>query len=92
MKIKFEGRVCHNMITDVKISPNNSLIAFGSSNGNIYVHFNEERMHYKQRCVLNQNYGAIRELDFSCNSQYIQSTTQGNSLIYCECGYIQSYI
>lgn len=85
MKIEFEGKVGDHVITDIKLSPDNKLIAFGSSNGNIYVHFNDFTMNFKQISCVSQHSEGIYSMDFSTDSSSIQSCSLSNhTLRHCE--------
>jgi hypothetical protein len=70
-------------IVVIKFSPNGQLLASGSKDGNIYVYvMNDDKKTFRRQALCRGHPGAITHLDFSTNSQYIQSNCTDFALIY----------
>lgn len=73
---------CGKMVNDVKFSPDDSVLAVASADTNIYLYKAEDRKNFRRLAVCRGHSGAVIHLDFSVNSQYIQSNGNDHSLLY----------
>ncbi|RYH27855.1 hypothetical protein EON65_12920 [archaeon] len=69
-------------INDIKISPDNSYLAVGSADTNIYIYKSDDTKTFRRQAVCRGHSGAVTHIDFSANSQYIQSNANDYSLLY----------
>jgi len=70
------------IITVVKFSPCGTYIAAGSGDTNIYIYKSENKKNFQRQAVCRGHSGSISQLDFSSNSQYIQSNGLDNALMF----------
>eukprot|EP01032_Pedospumella_encystans_P008376 gene8376-9951_t len=70
------------IITAVKFSPCGTYIAAGSGDMNIYIYKSDNKKTYQRQAVCRGHAGSITHLDFSANSQYIQSNGLDYALMF----------
>jgi WD40 repeat protein len=80
--VTHEARDSLKWITDIKYSPNGELIAMGSFDNKIYVYNVSEG--YNLSAVINKHQNWIRSIDFSVESDWLQSNCAGYELMFFE--------
>jgi len=80
--ILHEARDTTKYITEMKWSPNGTLLAVGSFDNKLYVYSCDN--HYALAAVVQQHNAPIRHVDFSANSIYMQVNCGGYQLAYYE--------
>jgi WD40 repeat protein/Ca2+-binding EF-hand superfamily protein len=69
-------------VSCVKFSANASYLAVGTSNGNIYLYRSDDQRNYSKHAVCRGHASAIRSIDFSKDSKYVQSNGDDSNLFY----------
>lgn len=77
-----EARDSTKWITEIKWSPNGTLLAVGSFDNKIYVYSADS--HFALSTVISQHNAWIRHMDFSANSVYLQSNCGAYELCFYE--------
>jgi WD40 repeat protein len=80
LEILHEGRDSKLWIRDVSFSPNGALLAVGSMDNNIYLYAVRDNFKLYAKCSKHNN--PISHVDFSSNSEYIQSSCDGFEMLY----------
>jgi microtubule-associated protein-like 6 len=80
--IVHEARDSTKWITEIKWSPNGTLLAVGSFDNKIYVYSADS--HYALSTVISQHNSWIKHIDFSANSVYMQANCGAYELRYYE--------
>jgi len=78
-----EGRDSQECIMDIKFSPDNKMLAVGSYDTNIYMYNVKDG--YSKRAVVKCAQSWITHFDFTVDSQYVQLSDGGDSLMFAEC-------
>jgi len=78
-----EGRDSQESIMDIKFSPDNKTLAVGSYDTNIYMYNVKDG--YSKRAVVKCCQSWITHFDFTVDSQYVQMSDGGHSLLFAEC-------
>lgn len=73
---------CSKMINDIKFSNDGTLLAVGSADTNIYLYKSDDKINFRRQAVCRGHSGAVTHLDFSANSQYLQSNANDCALLY----------
>ena len=74
---------CSQPISDLKFSPDGKLLSAGSEDGNIYNYIcNDDHKTFRRLSVCRGHCGSITHIDFSSNSQYIQSNGSDSTLLF----------
>lgn len=87
----FEDRPAKEWISDVKFSPNDSMVAFGSHDNAIYLYSIENRdistpsrVSMKKRKPFAKHNSYITHLDFSADGAQLQSNCGAYELLFCD--------
>eukprot|EP01033_Poteriospumella_lacustris_P007987 gene7987-5748_t len=70
------------MVNDIKFSNDGSLLAIASADTNIYLYKSDDKVNFRRQAVCRGHSGAVTHLDFSANSQYLQSNGTDYSILY----------
>lgn len=70
------------IITAVTFSPDGQYIAAGSADTNIYIYKSENKKNFQRQAVCRGHAGSITQIDFSANSQFIQSNGLDHALLF----------
>jgi WD40 repeat protein/Ca2+-binding EF-hand superfamily protein len=70
------------IISAIKFSPDGTFIAAGSGDSNIYLYKSTDKKAYQRQAICRGHTGPITHLDFSANSQYIQSNGTDYALLF----------
>lgn len=75
---------CGKPITDIKFSPDDTIIAIASEDCNIYLYKTDDKRNYRRQAVCRGHKSAVTHIDFSANGKYIQSNAAegDNSIQY----------
>jgi WD40 repeat protein len=74
---------CSEAIADLKFSPDGLYLAAGCKDGNIYLYIrNDDKKTFRRQAVCRGHMGAVTHLDFSANSQYLQSNGADHALLF----------
>lgn len=70
-------------ITDIKFSPDGTLLAVASMDCNIYMYINNaDKKTFRRQAVCRGHKGPLTHLDFSASSQYLQSNSDDYCLLF----------
>jgi WD40 repeat protein/Ca2+-binding EF-hand superfamily protein len=72
----------NKMISDIKFSPDGNYLATASSDCNIYLYKSSDAKNFIRLAVCRGHSGAVTHIDFSLNSQFLQSNATDCSLLY----------
>ena len=74
LKAYYSWKNCSQAISELKFSPDGKLLAAGSEDGNIYIYVrNDDKKTFRRQAVCRGHSGCVSHIDFSSNSQYLQS-------------------
>ncbi|OQR86640.1 microtubule-associated protein [Achlya hypogyna] len=90
LEIIHEGRDSKQSISDIKFSPDGTLLAIGSHDNTIYLHAVMDNYALRSKC--SKSTGRITHLDFSKDSRYLRANSDAFELIYGIWGDSQEYI
>jgi WD40 repeat protein len=80
LEILYEGRDSKHVISDIKFSPNMTLLALGSHDNCVY--FYSILDNYSLRFKFPKATGKITHLDFSSDSAYVRINSDAYELLY----------
>ncbi|OQR90411.1 microtubule-associated protein [Thraustotheca clavata] len=80
LEIMHEGRDSKQSISDIKFSPDGTLLAIGSHDNTIYLHAVMDNYALRSKC--SKSTGHITHLDFSKDSRYLRANSDAFELIY----------
>lgn len=69
-------------INDTKFSPDGAFLAVASADTNIYLYKSDDQKNFHRQAVCRGHSGGVTHIDFSANSQYLQSNGTDYSLLY----------
>ena len=69
-------------ITDIKFSPDGQYLATGSKDSNIYLYKSADKKDFQKQAVCRGHSGGITHIDFSHNSQFLQSNGNDYALLF----------
>ena len=83
LKATSSWKYCSQAITDLKFSPDGTMLAAGCKDGNIYVYIsNVDENTFRRKAVCRGHASAVTHIDFSSNSQYLQSNSADFGLLF----------
>jgi microtubule-associated protein-like 6 len=82
LKVYSTWRHSNRIITDIKFSPNGQLFAAASGDSNIYIYKSEDQVAFKRQAVCKGHDAPVTHIDFSANSQHIQSNAVDGALLF----------
>ena len=83
LKATSTWKYCSQAITDLKFSPDGTLLAVGCEDGNIYVYVcNIDENVFRRKAVCRGHASSVTHIDFSSNSQYLQSNSSDCTLLF----------
>jgi microtubule-associated protein-like 6 len=82
LQVTHEARDSNKWITDMKYSPNGSMLAIGCFDNKIYVYGVNDG--YSLSCIIGQHNAYITHIDFSEDSAWLQSNCAGFELCFFE--------
>ncbi|EQC40263.1 hypothetical protein SDRG_02167 [Saprolegnia diclina VS20] len=80
LEILHEGRDSKQSISDIKFSPDGTLLAIGSHDNTIYLHGVMDNYALRSKCT--KSTGHITHLDFSKDSRYLRANSDAFELLY----------
>ncbi|GMH46698.1 hypothetical protein TrVE_jg371 [Triparma verrucosa] len=82
LSVLHESKDCKQFVTDIKFSPDGKLMAVGGRDNSVFLY--DVLSHFKKKAKFNKHNSHITHLDFSADSEYLQSTCGGLELLYSE--------
>ena len=69
-------------ISDIKFSPDDTLLAAGSTDGNIYLYRSDDKRTYRRLAVCHGHTDGVTHIDFSSNGKFLQSNGGDDCIMY----------
>ena len=77
-----ESKDCKQFVTDIKFSPDGKLLAVGARDNSVILY--DVLSHFKKKAKFNKHNSHITHIDFSADSEYLQTCCGGLELLYSE--------
>jgi microtubule-associated protein-like 6 len=82
MRLKSRWKHSSEPIRDIKYSYDGHYIAAASDDGNVYIYWSEDKLSFKRQAVCKGHSGSVLHVDFSADSQTVQSSGLDGTLQY----------
>ena len=80
----YAGKNSDHQITTVKYSPDNKYFACASADYKVHIHENSLETKYKLISIAEKHNGIVTALDFTIDSQFFQSISSNQEIIFCK--------